>query len=222
VQTPNGDWDQVDWQQGYGFQFWMSRHGYRGDGAFGQFIVILPEHDTVIAMFSCTGDMQSVLDAMWEHLLPALGNDDTGDAHADAALAARMAGLTLPTAAERLGGTAPAGLAAAQFHRSDAEPSHLTVTGIETDGQQITIHEEDGSFTVPLTEPWNVDGSVATSATRLPDGRVAVDLSFIHTPHRLEVELDPATSTFVARWPLMPLFGVGADHRLAALGSLPD
>ena len=25
-----------DWQQGYGFQFWRSRHGFRGDGAFGQ------------------------------------------------------------------------------------------------------------------------------------------------------------------------------------------
>jgi CubicO group peptidase (beta-lactamase class C family) len=37
-----------DWQQGYGYQFWMSRHGYRGDGAFGQFCVILPQHDTVI------------------------------------------------------------------------------------------------------------------------------------------------------------------------------
>ncbi|HTA10596.1 MAG TPA: serine hydrolase domain-containing protein, partial [Streptosporangiaceae bacterium] len=32
-----------DWRQGYGFQFWMSRHGYRGDGAFGQFCVVLPE-----------------------------------------------------------------------------------------------------------------------------------------------------------------------------------
>ena len=31
-----------DWRQGYGFQFWMSRHGYRGDGAFGQFCVSCP------------------------------------------------------------------------------------------------------------------------------------------------------------------------------------
>jgi CubicO group peptidase (beta-lactamase class C family) len=33
----------ADWRQGYGFQFWMSRQGYRGDGAFGQFCVVLPE-----------------------------------------------------------------------------------------------------------------------------------------------------------------------------------
>ena len=230
VQTPNGDWDQIDWQQGYGFQFWMSRHGYRGDGAFGQFMVILPEHDAVIAMFSCTGDMQAVLDAMWEHLLPALGDigdvgddgDDRGGDGADEALAARMAALTLPTAAERLGGAAPIGIVPAQFHRSDSEPPHFTIIGIETDGQRMTIHEEDESFTVPLTEPWTVGDSIAASATRLDDGRIAVDLSFLHTPHRLEIELDPATATFVARWPLMPLFGIGADHRLGALRSLPD
>lgn len=222
VQTPNGDWDQIDWQQGYGFQFWMSRHGYRGDGAFGQFMVILPEHDAVIAMFSCTGDMQAVLDALWEHVLPALGHDRDVDDGGDAALADRMAALTLPTAAERLGGRAPTGIAAAQFRPSDAEPSHFTVTGVETDERRMAINEEEESFSVPLTEHWTVDGSIAASATRLDDGRVAVDLSFLHTPHRLEIELDPATGTFVARWPLVPLFGIGADHRLAALRSLPD
>lgn len=26
-----------DWLQGYGYHFWMSRHGYRGDGAMGQY-----------------------------------------------------------------------------------------------------------------------------------------------------------------------------------------
>ena len=62
-----------DWRQGYGFQFWMARHGYRGDGAYGQFCVILPEHDTVIATTADTADMQGVLDALWTHLLPAIG-----------------------------------------------------------------------------------------------------------------------------------------------------
>jgi hypothetical protein len=38
--------DNIDWRQGYGFQFWMSRHGYRGDGAFVQFCVVLPDQDT--------------------------------------------------------------------------------------------------------------------------------------------------------------------------------
>lgn len=62
-----------DWKQGYGFQFWRCQHGaYRGDGAFGQFCVVHPEKDLVVAITSCVDDMQNVLDLLWTHLLPAL------------------------------------------------------------------------------------------------------------------------------------------------------
>ena len=53
-QIDNPNEPNPDWRQGYGFQFWMSRHGYRGDGAFGQFCVVLPEQDAVIAMTAGT------------------------------------------------------------------------------------------------------------------------------------------------------------------------
>jgi CubicO group peptidase (beta-lactamase class C family) len=226
VQTPNGQWDQIDWQQGYGFQFWMSRHGYRGDGAFGQFMVILPEQDMVVAMFSCTDEMQVVLDALWEHVLPAVDRS-TVDRSSDEALAERMANLALPTAAARLGGAAPGDVRAQRFVRHESEPSHFTITAVDTEGSTLTIHERsihegDARFTLPLTEQWSVDGSIATSATRLDDGRIAIDVAFLHTPHRLEIRLDPAAETFVARWPLMPLFGIGTDPHLASMRSLPD
>jgi CubicO group peptidase (beta-lactamase class C family) len=229
VQTPNGSWDQVDWQQGYGFQFWMSRHGYRGDGAFGQFMVILPEHDTVVAMFSCTDEMQSVLDAMWEHLLPALGDDAARGvpSSADEALAGRMARLSLPPVAERRGGRPLGEVPAMTFRRQPIEASHPTVTSIDTlvgaGGPRMIIREGDVAIDVPLGDGWSiVDDTIAVSATRLTDRTIAVDLSFLATPHRLEIELDPATGTFVARWPLMPLFGVGPDHRLTALRAPAD
>ncbi|GAB3611735.1 hypothetical protein GCM10027415_00750 [Humibacter ginsengisoli] len=60
-----------DWEQGYGFQFWMARHGFRGDGAFGQYCIVLPEQDAVVAITSQTVDMQDVLNRVWKHLLPA-------------------------------------------------------------------------------------------------------------------------------------------------------
>ncbi|KAF0174168.1 MAG: beta-lactamase [Limisphaerales bacterium] len=64
--------EQDDWQQGYGYQFWRCRHNaFRGDGAFGQFTIVLPEQDAVIAMTAETSNMQGVLDLVWEHLLPA-------------------------------------------------------------------------------------------------------------------------------------------------------
>ena len=62
-----------DWQQGYGYQFWRCRHdAYRGDGAFGQYCIVLPNEDAVIAITSETGDMGAILDAVWNHILPAL------------------------------------------------------------------------------------------------------------------------------------------------------
>jgi CubicO group peptidase (beta-lactamase class C family) len=72
-QTSNGSNPKSDWDQGYGYQFWRSRHGaYRGDGAFGQFCIVLPEQDAVIAITSGVKDMQAVLNLVWEQLLPAL------------------------------------------------------------------------------------------------------------------------------------------------------
>lgn len=60
-----------DWREGYGFQFWRCTHGaYRGDGAGGQFIVVMPEQDVVIAMTAGGANMQAELDAIWGKLLP--------------------------------------------------------------------------------------------------------------------------------------------------------
>jgi CubicO group peptidase (beta-lactamase class C family) len=51
--------DSSDWEQGYCYQMWRARHNaYRGDGAFGQFCLILPDQDAVIAITSETPDMQ--------------------------------------------------------------------------------------------------------------------------------------------------------------------
>ncbi len=72
-QTSNGSNPKSDWDQGYGYQFWRCRHGaYRGDGAFGQYCIVLPEQDAVIAITSGVKDMQAVLNLVWDKLLPAL------------------------------------------------------------------------------------------------------------------------------------------------------
>lgn len=64
----------IDWQQGYGFQFWRCQHGcYRGDGRDGQICLVLPDQDAVIAITAQTGQMQEELNLIWEILLPAFG-----------------------------------------------------------------------------------------------------------------------------------------------------
>ena len=72
-QVSNGSDPAKDWDQGYGFQFWRCRHGaYRGDGKDGQFCIVLPEQDAVIAITANTRDMQAQLNVVWDKLLPAL------------------------------------------------------------------------------------------------------------------------------------------------------
>ncbi|ARK12474.1 serine hydrolase [Fibrella sp. ES10-3-2-2] len=80
--------EENDWLQGYGYQFWRCRHdAYRGDGAMGQYCIVMPNEDAVIAITSETGDMQAVMDAVWNHILPAF---NASPLPADAAATAQM------------------------------------------------------------------------------------------------------------------------------------
>jgi CubicO group peptidase (beta-lactamase class C family) len=48
-----------DWEQGYGYQFWRCRHNaYRGDGAFGQYCIVMPDQEAVLATTSGTANLQ--------------------------------------------------------------------------------------------------------------------------------------------------------------------
>lgn len=78
--APKEKVDQSDWLQGYGYQMWRSRHNsFRADGAFGQYILVLPELDAVIAITSETVDMQGELNLVWEHLLPAFDKPEMSE-----------------------------------------------------------------------------------------------------------------------------------------------
>lgn len=89
-QVPNGDALGSDWSQGYGYQFWrcQPRGVYRGDGAFGQYCVVMPKQDAVIAITAGLGDMQIPLTRIWEKLLPGM-RDAPMVASSDAAILER-------------------------------------------------------------------------------------------------------------------------------------
>lgn len=62
----------ADWLQGYGYQFWRSRNGaFRGDGAYGQYILIMPAQDAVLIITSESQDLPDDLNQVWKNLLPA-------------------------------------------------------------------------------------------------------------------------------------------------------
>lgn len=131
-----------DWNQGYGYQFWQCRHGaYRGDGAFGQYVVVMPELDAVVAITGGLPDMQVPLDALWAELLPAF---DTV-----AAAVAEGSAAVVPT--ESI--PAPAGeLRAAEvaYEYEDAPLRRLRVAGgtLEIDGHELEF--TPGEWTVAV------------------------------------------------------------------------
>lgn len=62
----------VDWQQGYGFQFWRCTHdAFRGDGRAGQLCVVVPAQDLVVAITADANAFQTEMNAIWDNLLPA-------------------------------------------------------------------------------------------------------------------------------------------------------
>lgn len=98
-QVSNGSDPKSDWNQGYGYQFWRCRHNaFRGDGAFGQYCIVMPDQDAVVAITSGLGDMQAVMNVVWDKFLPACGPQKLkADRAAQAQLTAKLGQLALPT-----------------------------------------------------------------------------------------------------------------------------
>lgn len=99
IENRGPGWDgDPDWHAGYGFQFWRcSKPGvFRGDGAFGQYGVVLGPQDAVVVIQSASMRLQAVLTALWDKLLPAFSDSPLPeDPHAQHRLQKRLERLEL-------------------------------------------------------------------------------------------------------------------------------
>lgn len=98
-QISNGTNEKSDWEQGYGYQFWRCCHNntYRADGAFGQFAIVMPDEDVVIAITSGSSDTGAILNLIWEKLAPAISKDVlTSNNEGVLRLNRKLASLTIP------------------------------------------------------------------------------------------------------------------------------
>jgi Beta-lactamase len=128
---PQAKRDSSDWQQGYCYQMWRSRHNsYRGDGANGQFILVLPEHDAVIAITAETSDMQSELNLVWDYLLPAFKSEP---------LATKINKLALPLNSKTASNT-EGGISGKNFEVKTADS--------KTDGYRFDFKNETCTMTL--------------------------------------------------------------------------
>jgi beta-lactamase family protein len=210
-----------DWQQGYGFQFWISRHGYRGDGGFGQFCLVLPEHDLVLAITAATEDMQGILDAVWTHVVPALDRP-TSDQQADGRLATRLAGLTLPTVPAEAEPKHRIDWDGAQFTASPTPDFAAVVTSerqtpvitqaephASAEGWRLALTDAGGRLDIRLRAgEWAVGDSnrlpVAANGGWTDTSNFVADVVFLETPHRVRVTCSAPNRALTAVWATDP------------------
>jgi CubicO group peptidase (beta-lactamase class C family) len=151
-QVPNAPSGNPDWAQGYGYQFWRCRHdAYRGDGAFGQFCVVLPAQDAVLAITSGVRNMQQVLNLAWEHLLPAMGAVPLPEnPPAQVALSKRLATLRLPPV-EGQPTTARAADISGRIYSVAENTEKIEAISLRLDGDHwaLSMRNAEGEQTIP-------------------------------------------------------------------------
>lgn len=202
-----------DWLQGYGYQFWRCQGtAFRGDGAFGQFTIVLPEQDAVVVMTSENKNMQGQLDLVWKHLLPAIG----GAVEGKEGLAERMKALKLLPAGGKLEAAFVPEIQGKVFV---LEPNELGLTQVSfefKDGGCVfaalageVMHRVDcglgswkrGEGSMPGTPPRLISGGkpkdgaaskVAASAAWTDDKSLLMKWRYYETPHS-----DAVTCVFV-------------------------
>src|ERR1700722_7366897 len=185
--------DGADFLCGYGYQFWMSRHGFHGKGAFGQHCVVVPSHDLVVVLTSAQQEVrqaQDVLDAIWECLLPGIGRP--GGARDDEILADRLRGLSLALVP---GSDGPERSVTATLDAS-AEGSALP------DGTTVTVGPADRGRLLPLAPIPGIEVSRGEWRESSPLGRpvcasgawqgstFVAELYLITTPHHVRLAVD--------------------------------
>jgi len=149
-QVENGTDPNNDWNQGYGFQFWRCRHGaYRGDGAFGQFCIVMPKQNAVLAITGGGGDMGKTLNTVWEKLLPAFDQKPSPAPE----LAKKLKGLMLPY---------PKGKAASKLAPEVSGKAYRDAGGrsmsLAFEGSQAVLASPFGNLTIGL-KSWKANKS---------------------------------------------------------------
>lgn len=221
---PLPDWSQnPDFLSGYGYQFWISRHGYHGHGAFGQYCVVVPAHELVIVLTAAIDQTDAAPGVFWDCLFPGL---DEADSAQDAEiLADRLRRLSFEPVP---GSAAPSRPAKAKVDASpegSALPDGTTVVVDPVDGGwllqlgsslKISVGHGEWRESSPLGRP-----VVATGAWQ--DDTFVADLFVITTPHRVRLMVDATTKTATATWSTLPLTGPNLElHLRAPLMTRPD
>ena len=216
-----------DWLFGYGYQLWLGREGYRLDGAYGQFSLVLPARGLVIAITSAQSSSQPLLDLVWDVLLPELQNQgsladpveaelpvptDAGVGTEWSAPGPARVDATLVSSPDEQANLPD--LSGAHAHRGTAHRgTDGFLLGFTTNGQTVELTAGSGAWVRQHVHLGDVPVPVAAVAGSDSDGSLDVRLVFTDSPHTLHLRLAGDTATMA--WGTVPLQG-GDLARLVA------
>ena len=199
--------DSSDWMQGYCYQFWRCRNNaYRGDGAYGQYMIVLPDQDAVISITSQTDDMQKELNLVWKYLLPGFAEKKLHqNPDALSKLKKRLSSLALPVYYRKSSSPLEEELSGKSylFESNDKQLASLKINFSDTlasvhikkAASEYVLnfasgkwHFDETEFPGPNLVPnKNIDilrpFKVAGSFTWLDDNSIELTLRYIESPH---------------------------------------
>jgi hypothetical protein len=199
-----------DWSQGYGYQFWRCKPGfYRGDGAFGQYCIIMPQYNAVLAVNSESWNMQQQMTIAWEHLLPAMQATPLPENAADLKqLQNQLGSLALPVSKGMVNSpiaarysNATIKLASNEFGVTAMQLKLTTdacaVTILSTKSRQTLtfgweqwkINNESMAYPFAVSNRNPVPSKVAGSATWTNENTLQLELRFVEAIHGDKITL---------------------------------
>lgn len=215
LDVPGAAESASDWEHGYGYSFWIQRHGYRGDGAYGQYAIVLPDEQAIVAITSETPDMQAVLDEVWNHLVPAM--DGPGDETADRELREVLEATRIPPAGSVARPAPGDPITFARSRNSNLADAYTSVRVRADGGRTVVDLERDGEWhDVVIGDGRWAESALVAGGALLPllasggwldDSTFHADVLVIETPHRFTIEASTETGEAVLRWRQPPLMG---------------
>lgn len=195
-----------DWSQGYGYQFWRCKPGfYRGDGAFGQFCMMIPEQDAVLVMTCESFNLQKTMNVAYETILPALKNSALPENPTELnALKNEITALNLPVPKSSLSSNLSSKYSDKVF-QVEANSFGIKKMGlglfadagvlriwdeknngfkkIEFGWEQWKVNKNSMAYDFPVAGRNPVPSKIAATGTWLNDNTLQVNLKFIDAIH---------------------------------------
>lgn len=193
-----------DWSQGYGYQFWRCKPGfYRGDGAYGQFCMVMPEQDAVLVMTSESFNLQKTMDTAYQTILLAIKNTTLPENSTElAALKKDISELTLPVPKANTKSSLATKYSDKWFNLEKNSYNIPQIGfGLFDDAGVLRIKDGDGFYKIgfgwekwkvnnngnknffPVANRTHIPSKIAATGTWLNENTLQINFKFVETVH---------------------------------------